>query len=1178
MGAVNIFLGGTGKAIAEDIQDSRDFYGLGISEPIAFDLNARIRDGVRLSLVAPGGDTAAGVAALASDWSTRDPGSGVGPESNARQPGPQRSPEDSLLVKIGEGIARDPAPSAGLFALRAHGLAVFSMLFDRAMALAGTGTGNELRNHISDRVNSQTFGGRPPRINLVTSTAGGTGAGTVMPLALWLRQQYPDSDLNLVAVTPSAFSQVLRGNADLEELAAKGHSGTYAMLRELSFFSPAADPQTTFSPRGLPITDRGLAYRPGRQQRQLFDRAYWFGGRGGGPEDAFEEAGVLLRLLSHDGSADDLAAETGGSPLQWVGAVTAIEYPKLRYQRRLISSVLQEAYGALRKTPAQFEGTVEDATTLLAYVDNQTTRTLGGWFHRYRHGPLDLSGSATAIDSEAAGELAGRLRDDAGAADRYEDVTPRGTQVRGDNYDSDMPGWRAYVGVVTDALDREASRRQDSLQQSIRELRREEERAFGAWLEDEVLERRLGGDGDAPSPTDDVIRLLAGLEGNAQALERHFGQDELFPAEQTLDACENQIRDAKDRFDNPPPGDAALSGLERIAAFVAGIVAFGAALGIASLVPGFNVGTVESSWIAWVVAVISMLVVYRGAQWWFLKDKKEAASLAERRRRAERRLLDAYEERDRVRALQWMHQELQGANARLPFFRELRQQVESARDAVERLAEVYEALEDRATAEASQAASTPPHVVAEVGECIQDDRNVAENIVRELQRRLRIDAHSSPQPRIQDLTLRLVHADDGEAAIFDPAAGEAGLILQALKAEDQAGLVEAQRIETRWRESAWKLINWNLGQNLPENFGDALAHCEGDPDSATRSLATKLAGVRLPRPPSIGLRTADSDPARRRVYVGSGAIEGEFNRALQAPELGAQRTAFAAYGNPIVVPALGQQIAFLDLWVDPGDQPWAPQVIGRTADAGYAIETYYATQAGVPAVATATETCFTVIPELLAATKLELGGSVTPLAPAVVPRLLGSDLDTGGPTYAELFYLLRARGWLQSGVEGDGPDARELTSLVDGGADAGATLKLVAWRRGGLSDQMFGAGRAVVVTFDAFCEFMRFKGTPRIAGRDQDGYSYPGAELFAADWAVKPDVVAALQRAVVLQWYRGDVEADCAAMIAVLEQDLARMSAGRALEQSSWELAMRRLLAGPERRAIRGTHLDRPLG
>ena len=115
----------------------------------------------------------------------------------------------------------------------------------------------------------------------------------------------------------------------------------------------------------------------------------------------------------------------------------------------------------------------------------------------------------------------------------------------------------------------------------------------------------------------------------------------------------------------------------------------------------------------------------------------------------------------------------------------------------------------------------------------------------------------------------------------------------------------------------------------------------------------------------------------------------------------------------------------------------------------------------MPAVATAAETCFTVIPELLAATKIELGGVVSPLAPAVVVRLLGSDLDTRGPTYAELFYLLRARGRLPAGIEEAGPDAREVTSIADGGG-AGNTLKLVAWRRGGLSDQLSGvvAGRS----------------------------------------------------------------------------------------------------------------------
>ena len=432
MGAVNIFLGGTGKEVAADIQDSRDFYGLGISEPIAFDLNARIRDGVHLNLVAPGGDTAAGVASLARNWSTRDPGSGVGPDSDARQPGPQRSPEHSLLVKIGEGIARDPAPSAGLFALRAHGLAVFSMLFDPATAMAGTGAGNDLRNHIADRVQSQTFDGRPPRINLVTSTAGGTGAGTVIPLALWLRQQYPNADLNLVAVTPSAFSRVLHGNNEPGGAGGEGVlTGPTRCCASSRSSRRAPDPQTTFSPRGLPVTHQGLVYRPGRQERQLFDRVYWFGGRGGDPGDAFEEAGALVRLLSYDGSADDLAAETGGSPMQWVGAVTAIEYPKLRYQRRMISSVLQEAYRALREPSERFEGAGDDATTLLTYVDDQTTRTLGGWFHGNRHGPLAVDGSATVVDPDAADALARRIRSHAGADTSLREVVPYGAAARG---------------------------------------------------------------------------------------------------------------------------------------------------------------------------------------------------------------------------------------------------------------------------------------------------------------------------------------------------------------------------------------------------------------------------------------------------------------------------------------------------------------------------------------------------------------------------------------------------------------------------------------------------------------------------------------------------------------------------------------------------------------------------
>ena len=1160
MGAVNIFLGGTGKAVAEDIQDSRDFYGLAISEPIAFDLNATIRPGVRLDLVAPGSDTAASVAGLAAEWTRLDPGSRVAPAADGAEPGPQLAPEHSLLVDIGRGIDKDAKPSAGLFALRAHGLAVFSMLFDPAKAMAGTGAGIELQSRIRALVGAQTFGDRAPRINLVTSTAGGTGAGTVIPLALWLREQHPQCDLNLVAVTPSAFTNVLRGNLDLEALAAKGRSGTFAMLRELSLLSEHGDPQTRFSRRGLPVTARGLSYRP---RQPLFDRVCWFGGRGGDPRDAFEEAGVLLRLLSYDPSADDLAAEMGGNPMQWVGAVTAIEYPKLRYQRRLISHAMQEAYRALHEEAPLPAGATEDATWLLDYVGDGTSRPLGAWFHGQRHGALELPRRAP-VDEAAATELAGRVQTHAEIGGYG--AVPRGAQRRGDGYDSDPAAWRVYTGEVKADLDAEADRKQRALLAAARDLRRGEERAFGEWLADDVLQRRLGGGGDAPTPTGSVLKLLDNLDRNADELHRVFDEDRLFATEQTIDQCDEEIRAATDRFVTPPPGDASASILSRLAAGVSAAVAFLVVLGMAGQVDRFTLGSVQSDWLAWIVALVAMFATFRGVFWLLMQGKADAASEQTRRQRAEDRLFAAYEERDRVRALQWLHFELRGDNGERSFFRELREQIRAARAAVADLSEVYRALEDRATAAVTQATVSPPHVAAEIGDCIMADPDVAHSIVGELQQRLRVEAPSDPGPRVRGLRLRLVHADDGEP--FTPSIAEVGQLLLAVRAEEGSGLVDAQRVANTWSEAAWDLINWRLGENLPADFSAALAFCEGAA-AGEGTLAARLQGLVLPKRPSIQLETPASEPARRRVYVGSDAILGEFNNALGDPALGARATVLRNYEAPRVVPALGQQIVFLDLWVDPGDQPWAPGVIGSATEAGVARDTYYAAGTAPPA-ATARETCFTVIPELLAATKLELGGMVEPLAPAVVARLLGSDLDTQGPTYAELFYLLRARGQLTERVEGAGPDAKRVIEL------AGAGLRLASSPRGGLSDGVFGGGRETVVQFDAFCEFMRFDGTPLIAGGSTDGYSYPGAELFVADWANDPSRVAALQRAAVHQWYEGDIDADCAAMIALLEQDLERMQGANAGARSSWERVMQRLLNGPERRAIRATHLDGP--
>ncbi len=330
MGTVNIFLGGTGKHIAEDIQDSRDFYKRQISEPIAFALDLERRPGVELrGFVHPSQNSIEGVEEIAGNWLAHEPGRLLGPARDNDTPGAQLSPEHSILKDIGKGIAENPAPSAGLFALRGHGLTVFSSLFDPALAIAGAGDGNRLRTLISQRIREEVGTDGDLRINLVTSTAGGTGAGTVIPLALWLRSEagFPPFTLNLLAVTPTAFDSVLRGDPTLLERRAKGLSGTYAMFRELPFFQDV-DPQNWFSPRSLPIASRGLDYTPGGE---LFDRVYWFGSRDGNdPRDAFEEAGTLLRVLSSDQStAGQIDGATGSHPLQTVGAITAIEYPKL---------------------------------------------------------------------------------------------------------------------------------------------------------------------------------------------------------------------------------------------------------------------------------------------------------------------------------------------------------------------------------------------------------------------------------------------------------------------------------------------------------------------------------------------------------------------------------------------------------------------------------------------------------------------------------------------------------------------------------------------------------------------------------------------------------------------------------------------------------------------------------
>ena len=1169
MGTVNIFLGGTGKHIAEDIQDSRDFFDLQISEPVAFDLDAATRPGVDLrGFVHPSQDTINSVGNVAGQWAGIRPGSGVGPVDADAKPGPRTSPEHSVLVDIGEGIAENPTPTAGLYALRGHGLTVFSALFDPGLAIAGAGDGLKLRNLIAQHIGAAKNDGGDTRINLVTSTAGGTGAGTVIPLALWLRAEYPNAILTLLAVTPTAFASVLKGGPGMDELAAKGRSGTYAMFRELSFLE-GVDPQAGFSPRWLPATDKGLAYTPGQK---LFDRVYWFGGRDGNkPSDAFEEAGALLRILSADNTAGELRGKTGAHPLQSVGAVTAIEYPRLRLQRKLVSGVLVNAYERLRAASPVPEGgaLIGSSVSLLDYVDSGTVRGLGAWFSEQQFAALSLGGAPLA--DAAAGTLTERIHGEAGV-ETYAAV-PRGAQIPGPNYDGNEAEWGEYRKRLfngPNGLNAVAGANQQKLANARTAMRDGEERAFAEWLRGKVFDEWLsGGDDGRPEGVEDVRARLERLEQDAKTLEKRVGEASFIPGDTVIEA-RDRINTCENKLDKPDAVNVGLKMWQRLIGWGVAAVAF-----LVFLLPipwddisrfGEFAGTSVSELLVWAGGILIAIFAFMVVRWLFLRN---AASLRDLRKAAEDRLFAAYAEQDRVRALRWLHEELRGRDGKPAFFRELRSQIESAQLYVDRLDQLYDGLRAEAAAEVASVAAKPAFVQATVGDCIEADQGIAGSIVPEIARRLRVEARLDPNRRVCALDVRIERLD-GDDAQVTPALADMQTVLDAIDPDNGAGNVVATDIANGWKDAVWGLVNWQLGDKLPKDFDVALQRCEGGEDAATQALVTRLNNIDFPRRPSVDLQVPASEPVFRQMYAGSAAIRARLNAALLHPGLDpAKRNTLTRYAQDGKdVGALGEQLVFLDLWADDKGQPWAPNVISNAVEADAALRTYYAADPGAPDQSTANQTCFTVIPELLAATKLELGGIVEPLAPPVIARLLGSDLDTQGPTYAELFHLLRAREHIVQHVEGAGPGAKTIVRLNLGNAPIG----LVEYALGGIADPLFGQGRASVIVFDAFCDFMRFDGTPIVTGQGNAG-PFGDATLLKGEWANDPRRVARLQRAAVLQWYEGDVDDDCEGMIRVLEEDIAQMKNGDSAVRESWERAMRRLLDGEERRRIRDTWL-----
>ena len=1161
VGAVNIFLGGSGKFVAEDIQDSREFYNLDIGEPIAFDLDPTMRPGIRMrQFVAAGQSIIDGVGGVAREWRVSNPGRGIAPERGSSSPGPRTSPEHALLADIGDSVAANPQPTAGLFALRAHGLTVFSVMFDNRFALAGAGPGNDLRRYIDDHVREASANGAAPRINIVSSTAGGTGAGMIVPLALWLRAKYPAARLTLVAVTASAFAGVLQDASTLTDLRAKGLSGTYALLRELSFFREA-DTSTAFGPRRLPVTGGGLEYRPGGD---LFHRVYWFGGRPGNRlEDAYREAEPLLRVLSDEQAAGDLEAGTGQRPLQWIVSASAVEYPKLRLQRRMVARVLKDAYRSLCE-PAGAPGDAAAAPaphenlSLLGYAADAPRSPLGEWL---RDHAASLRGGLPFSPAESW-DLADRVLREARAVS-YED-TPRGTNVAGQNYDASLDEWRKrYVPAVVGDMQSRRNRNWSAIAAAAAGMRNREEAAFSAWLREQVFGDWLSAhDAAEPRTTDEASAALDAFEQEAARLAERFGSSAVFPIgdEHAADAAR-----AEEEFERPPQRHPRPGAADRAVAFAcAGAVLAGGAF----------LAVTQADGLALPIGLAASVAGAVGARWAALRlrlrRRVAAAAPAQVRREYEDRMIDSFARRERAGALRQVHAEIRGDDPnRAPLFDVFRGAVMQVREEVAAIGEVYRQLQARADQEAVSSGRRPDHV-REVGDCVAVDPFIAETVLPDVRRRIRVDG-STGEPRVE-----LGHLDAGDEGNVVEASESVAVLRRALtSAQDDDG--GAARALERWESAAWRLVRWRIENYLPADFRSALLRCSnGNETAAQRMLAGAAEKLQLPRAPSTALSSMDAAPGMRRAYAGSNQILADLNSAMESGALpAAQRSAMSHYmnqaaGGARVAHTLGEQIVLLDLWADPGGSPWGPHVIGNATEisgAGGAMRTYYGLD-GADAGATARDACFTIVPELLAATKIEIAEPpIVPLHPAVVARLLGCDPGMRGPTYAELFYLLRVRGLLRRFVEGDGDAGDEITEIAAG---AGAPVRLVSRPRGSVSgDPLFARGREAIIDYDAFTEFMRYRGDSAIEG-ERDGFlPYPGVTARTDLWIAAPAAVAAVQRAAADVWYEGDVERDAADMARLLHEDLIAMEGGDEHARKSWAKAMTHLIAGERRKAVR---------
>ena len=1196
MSTINFFLGGSGKYVAEELKGLRTHYELPLPEFIAFDLS---RESTHTGAFRLGHDLLAPheqFADRATDdtapaWERLGAGAGLDPQSQL--PGPDTRPEAAVMSQTAREMRNEEPPVEGLWGLRAAGLLAFAAFMDPD----ATGPEADAARRFTDRVQyalrAAGRDGQRITVNIVASTAGGTGAGMFLPFSLWLAEHSLATDLetNLILITSSAFdNEPLDTGENQLEMQSKGRTGTFAIIRELELLYQQ-DPWTTFPVRQFPIATgnatNDLRYRLGSRP---FHRVYWMGRRSRDGEarkdDVYRETDPLLRILSNEAAVNDLDGMTGAFPQRLLPSVVTVDYPRLARARRLSSRLAQAALRHL----TQGEDRPKLGRRFYEYPGNNPG-AFGKFLQDNESRALAVAkGGETTIRPSDMDNLVKPFTTVTAAPLDFTGIDTGSNRTRA-GYEAGDEDWQAYCASLTAALKQRWTQHEEYIEQHVRtEIRTEGDRfrTHVTQIASEYLnpEEQTRG----PYPLSALQTQIEELETDLAAVRTFFGHGRGIEGRlpggsanqakyQSAAGISRRIADQESALQRPTPPRAPgglTAGRWALLVFVTLFVAFW------TMVIGFAfVGNQGMLWGAVIGALVTAALMYRRLR------RPSVTSLAKRRQREERRLFRLYQ--DRVFA--HTGQALFGAITE-SFVPRAQEAVDELETRVAELRDVYAELLANAQARAGEVHTQPLHSVAEVGRDLSDPEIQTPEFLGALASRLRIDPQASDDSLIRDLSFSIAEGD-GQAATGLVRLMAADIRERRRQANgEQLGAASRGGLDLSAIDAAVdSAATTALARHLPRTLDEALRREAGD--AALATLDGHLAALVHKTPSGTPLAGQDrrrssvdcneSDATVKRLYVPSVDVQGlvvscVFEAAggtLARSVRDELSECMGSFKQPLVVPELGASIALLSLWAPSvSDCPWAPNSIMGTQEAHRAHDTYYGVSrdARSPGFIGASQRNFHILPELSAAAAIEADGyPLQPLLPCVAARLLGSHPHEEGPTILELFYLLRVDEVIGEQVSRERVSSRRSSWEIRSGGAALPLIERPLLAGTSAQDNAFGPGLRVVNAFDAFHDFMLFEGA--MAGgliRQQwQVVEFIGAELPLEAWARHGNAeLANLQRQFVERWWevgsRDVADLEHEAMLQLLRQDVDLMDSADA--SRDWQRAVEFVLRSGNKR------------